>query len=296
MKNNFNTTEELLEKGKNINLSVSERDEMKSTLLSYARYHGVKEKSPKKSVFVWSAMWVRSVASASLALVLFVGTGYASANSLPGEFLYPVKTNVVEELTAATKLTPLSKLEYQHERYETRLYELLTLSEQGRLSELTLRESQTEILELSEEVEELMSGENGIEAAISLELVGDMVAMGNATEAIVRGSSTEEQLDAFESVTDNLEEVHEEEIVDLLETSTSTIEAYVEDQLSEISEELAENDIEENITIRVADYVEDAEISLEVEDYEDVVNSVSDAIILLQAEKYQDDFEDEVTE
>lgn len=295
MKNNFNTTEELLERGKNINLSVSERDEMKSMLLSYARYHGVKDKSTE-SIFVWSAMWVRSAASVSLALVLLVGTGYESASSLPGDFLYPVKTNVVEELTAATKLTPLSQLEYQHERYEIRLYELQTLSEQGRLSELTLRELQTEISKLSEEVEVLMGGENGIEATISLELVGDMVAMGNATEAIVRGSSTEEQLDVFESITANLEAVHEEEVTDLLETSTSTIEEYVEDQLSEISEGLAKNDIEENITIRVADYVEDAEISLQAEEYEDVVNSVSDAVILLEAEKYQDDFEDEVTE
>lgn len=295
MKNKFNTTEELLEKGKNISLSVSERDEIKSTLLSYARYHGVKGKSAK-SIFIWSTVWVRSVASTSLALVLFVGTGYVSASSLPGEFLYPVKTNVVEELTAATKLTPLDQLEYHHKRYETRLSELQTLMDRGQISEAALGDSQTELAELAKEVDELMSSENDIDNSVALGLVSDMVAISNATEAVVRSSSSEEQLDAFENITDDLEEVHEEEIIDLLETSTSTIEAYIEDQLSEINDELSEGDLTAITTARVADYVADAELSLQSENYEEVVTNVVDALTLIFTEEYANDFEKEILE
>tara|TARA_B100001179_G_scaffold213040_1_gene181394 strand:+ start:1334 stop:2221 length:888 start_codon:yes stop_codon:yes gene_type:complete len=295
MKNNLNTTEELLENGKNIRLSISERDEMKSTLLSYANYHGVKNKS-SKSFFGWSTVWVRGFASASLALILFVGTGYASASSLPGDFLYPVKTDVVEELTAATKLTALSQLEYHHERYETRLSELQVLLDRGQISEAAIVDSRTELAELSEEVDKLMNDTEDIDNIIALELVGDMVAMSNATEEIVRRSSAGEQLDAFEDITDNLEQVHDGELIDLFETGTSTIQVYIEDQLSEISDELSENDLTDVTTARVTDYVTDAELSLQSEDYEEVVTSVVDALTLILTEEYTSDYSDEISE
>lgn len=295
MKNNFNTTEELLEKGKTIRLSVSEHNEMKSTLLSYAKFHGMKDK-PTKSIFAVSSIWMRSVASASLALMLFIGTGYASTNSLPGEFLYPVKTNVVEELTATTKLTPLSQLEYHHKRHEVRLFELQALSERGPLSAAALRDLQTELIEISEEVDELMDGEDKIEDTVALELISDMVAMSNATEEMVRSIATREHIDMFVITTDNLELVQDSEVTDFLNNSTSTIETFIESQLSIIGAELAENYLKEVTTMRVRDYIEDAEISLQDGDHREVVNLVSDAVTLIKSKEYLNDYQDEIME
>ena len=295
MKNNLDKTEEILKKGKNVSLSASEREEMKALLLSYATYHRVKEAPAERKTF-WFSVWTRGFAPASLALVLFFSTSYASTTSLPGDLLYPVKTNLIEELTAATKLTPISQLEYQHHRYETRLIELHTLSEQGKLSNAALKDYQIELLELSEEIEQLLDGEDKIDDLITAELVGDMLAMGNATEVVVRGSTTAEQRDDFEAITDTLEEIHTAEITDLLETSTSTIETFIQTQLSEISDELAEDDLNNTTTLQIENYLEDAEVSLQASDYSDVVTQVVDAFNLILTNEYSNDYIDEVNE
>lgn len=295
MKNNLHTTEELLEKGKNAGLSVSEHDDMRSALLSYARYHGV-DKTSSKSRFSMSNVWIRGFVSVSLMLVLFVGTGYASMNSLPGERLYMVKTDVVEELTFVTKLTKLSQLEYHHELYETRLFELQTLSEKGQMSVAALKDSRSELSELSDKVSELMNNGDEIDDVVALELVGDMVAISNVTEMVVKDSGAKEQLDAFESITDELEQIHNDEVIDLLENGTSTIESYVRDQLTEISDELTENDLEEIIAIRIADHVENMEISLRDGDYNEVVDQLIDAVTLIQTKEYINDFNNEIIE
>lgn len=289
------TTEEMLATGKGISLSSTERDDMKSTLLSYAEFHGVKNKSTK-SIFVLSNVWMRSAASASLALVLFIGTGYASASSLPGDFLYPMKTNVVEEVTAATKLTPMSQLQYSHERYEARLLELHTLSKKGVLSAASLKDSQTEISELSVEINQLMAIENNINDEVALELISDILSMSIAIESIIFENNREVQLDVFERITDSIEVVQDEEVMDMLQNSTSTIEAYIQYQLSKIGEELAENDIEGITTIRVADYLEDADLALQDEDYGAVLNQLVDAVTLINSREYANDTSEEVLE
>ncbi len=295
MKNNFNTTEDLLEKGKNIRLSAIEREEMKSTLLSYAQFHTPKQ-HPKESPFSLSSIWMRSLASASLAVVLFIGTNFASADSLPGELLYPVKTNILEELVAATKLSPEDKLTYQHERFETRLLEIQTLAEQLSLTETALNDSHVELRELVDELAVLLKEENEVDDLYTLELVGDISAMNMVIETIVLENATQEQRADFENNSDSAEAMYDEEVTSLLTTDNETIEQYISTQLIEISIELAENDLQTDTTAQVNEYVEDAETSLQDQDYQDVVNLVTEAVQLIVTEEYTNDYQDEIAE
>lgn len=80
--------------------------------------------------------WMKTVA---LALVVMIAGGgslaYASADSLPGDFLYNAKINFTEELVAATKMTPETRIKYQEARVEKRLNEVDAMLKNGTMTE-----------------------------------------------------------------------------------------------------------------------------------------------------------------
>ena len=80
--------------------------------------------------------WMKTV---SLALVVMIAGGgslaYASAGAMPGDFLYATKVNFTEELVAATKFSPESKIQWQETRVENRLNEVDTMLKNGTLTD-----------------------------------------------------------------------------------------------------------------------------------------------------------------
>ena len=69
------------------------------------------------------------------AVFLFSTTVFASLNTLPGDLLYAVKTNVVEKISDFVYITPESQAENNLKKIEKRIDEFEKLAEQGKLTE-----------------------------------------------------------------------------------------------------------------------------------------------------------------
>ncbi len=75
------------------------------------------------------------LAGALTLLAIFgTGTSFAAQAALPGDILYPVKVNILEEVKAVFLPSAL-KPEYEIQRVQTRISEVKTLAEQDRLSD-----------------------------------------------------------------------------------------------------------------------------------------------------------------
>jgi len=87
------------------------------------------------STWIETHRWITSVA---VIIVVLVGNSavLASHDSLPGDALYSIKTNIVEPIRVAIATTPMAKAEIQTELVQNRLYEAETLASRGQLDEV----------------------------------------------------------------------------------------------------------------------------------------------------------------
>ncbi len=92
-------------------------------------------------------------------VVIVSGTGVslAAEQSLPGDRLYPVKTEVNERLKGAFLLTPEAKITWEMERVERRLTEADELSSEGRLADDVRSMIEDDATEHADRAEELAS-------------------------------------------------------------------------------------------------------------------------------------------
>lgn len=111
-------------------LSTGEKASMLSTIYSEV---GAPVTSPLSG---WSILFSRRVAMAFLVVVfVFSGGAYASAYSLPGDLLYPIKVGVLEPIALAARITDEAKEQYRTKLIERRAQELEILYERGALTE-----------------------------------------------------------------------------------------------------------------------------------------------------------------
>lgn len=77
-----------------------------------------------------------AVLAFSFFVVFFISTTvFASINTLPGDLLYAVKTNVVEKISDFVYITPESQAENNLKKIEKRIGEFERLAEKGKLTE-----------------------------------------------------------------------------------------------------------------------------------------------------------------
>lgn len=133
-----NKFEQLKNEARNIRMTAEEKDVMRARIKETMEYFPVRDASPAKSVkspfnFV---MFARSVA---FVLVGFIagggGLAFASEQAIPGSILYPIKTEVLEEVVAAVQPTPEAKIAWEEERIQRRATELVLLQQKGELDE-----------------------------------------------------------------------------------------------------------------------------------------------------------------
>lgn len=117
-----NDIEQLLMSEKKLSLSSHEKASIKSTLLEHASAALKHEKRTIPSP--WTTWVLRGSVSFASLLMVFVGTAYASQDSLPGEPLYAMKVHVVEEMIALTKITQEERVAYDIQLMENRLAEI----------------------------------------------------------------------------------------------------------------------------------------------------------------------------
>lgn len=111
----------------------------------------------------------------SLAILLIAtgGTSLAAENALPGDFLYPVKVGLNEQVRGFTAVTPEAKAKFALEVTDRRLKEVALLSSRGLLNAETSSIIQAELLkqagQIKNQVASLVSTKN-IKAAQEISL------------------------------------------------------------------------------------------------------------------------------
>lgn len=125
--------------GREVKLTDSERLSMRSHLETQMRISRV---TPAQSSPYFSSFSFTRLAQA--AVFMFIGIivgggsiGYISASALPGDTLYPVKTDVIEKVKGSFATSPEARLSYQEELMYKRLEEIDTLKKEDRLDEKT---------------------------------------------------------------------------------------------------------------------------------------------------------------
>jgi hypothetical protein len=279
-------TEVLLEQGKRLQLSETEHAEMKAAVLSYARYHGVRESAMEVSAPGWWYWCQRGAAGFLSTVCLVVGVGYFSAGSIPGDWLYPIKIDVLEPMVALTQVTSERKLAYQHNRFEARFGELQQLQATDRLTPMALQALSTEFAELSVETSEIIASSPTTETAVTTVTMSDILSVMIATEYSVSEAAGTETAEWFEDTVTQVEMLYGHQLDALLTSATSTIELYIEEQLQIVSANLEEGTVASSTVIQIEQNVSDVQNSLQTDEYVDAVTAVSNSVILLKTEGY----------
>lgn len=153
-------------------LNPLEKDAARDAIVTFMRLHPVSQEAEERRS--WAdlidifRMPLRFSLSSALVLVLLLGTGgvYAAESALPGDFLYPVKVDVIEPIRESFLVTPESRSSWAIYRVERRLEEAKMLAERGRLTPDRRAVLEKRIVEHVTRVEE----EEGVSTASSMVL------------------------------------------------------------------------------------------------------------------------------
>lgn len=297
METTNNNIEKQLTKGRSVSMSELERDDMKSSLLGYAQYHGVSP-APVRRTAVW--YWGRIASVAAVLLFVFTGTSYASLASMPGDTLYPLKVEIVEEALGMTRLTEERQLAYKVQLLQERLREVQLMSDRHTLTPTTFAILEGQVAEHIDALEVLVDGDtdNSLHATVILQATSDAVSLARAIE---RASSVVDHNDtttmALEASVDQIADLHKEESAQLLtEASAQDVEGYIETQLAELAAEVAESDLAATTTAQIAEDLEEISVALAAGDLARALTQANDAVQNVVTEEYLTDFDDEVAE
>ena len=137
---------QFIEELKSVNLESEEKIEIRNFLFSFiekkpANYVSkeILERLKKQRQNILSSYVLSFYKKPMLAIIIPIiiaisgGVSVAAENSLPGDFLFPVKVKVNEEIRSVVALTPKAKAKWEIKVVERRLEEAEKLSAEGRL-------------------------------------------------------------------------------------------------------------------------------------------------------------------
>lgn len=118
---------------RNLKLSEEAKLRIRSSIENHMNAHPIQMPSPYINYFHFS--YKMAFVSLALVLSLSLGTAYASQSSLPGDLLYPIKTNITEPVIKLSKVSVEAKEEFELKLADERIKEIKKLTESGRLTE-----------------------------------------------------------------------------------------------------------------------------------------------------------------
>ncbi len=133
--------QQLKEKWQSLKLSDSARTKMETSLLSYVAFHPVRVDDVSRSIKrvpLSTSLFRFKMTTMPIAILLAIfvsaGTSFAAQGALPGDFLYPVKTEVNENIRAAFAMSANAEANLQADLLEERLEEAKELHASGKLT------------------------------------------------------------------------------------------------------------------------------------------------------------------
>lgn len=205
-------TTEYLERMKKIGLGTEARLRMREELEAFADFHGVRivaevrsiDEVQRTSVFSLFISSHSRIMKATLLIALMVGMGgssLAAQNALPGDFLYPVKVHVNENVRGAFALDADTKATLQLALLEERLEEAKELSASGKLH----GEVEADVLAtIATQVDKTVRAANEAEAEtgaeVRLAVSQELTSFSNRIAAVPASAHARTQTDTSASI------------------------------------------------------------------------------------------------
>lgn len=238
----------------------------------------------------WLSWRSGSALSFAAFLLAFVGVGAASTSSLPSDPLYAVKIHVTEEIISYTKLNSMDRVSYDITRLETRLSELIELSETEKVSPDDLQAVSERIDDYIENVTSTIDNMSTTtyshqDRISTLSRIGSiMEAHGELVESTETLSSLENEIsEAITTAHDSLITAVEQFASD---DSSGGVEAYLSDQISDLGSDIASDSLLPDTQAEALTSLNDADDSLSEGRTEDALISVLDAKQQIAVDKY----------
>ncbi len=286
---------------KEIKLSPIEKTEIRDSLLNFMAAHPPVQTSFIAKFFTQEKFIISPYAGISMhmgkVLVFsFLGlmiTGgsltMASANSIPGEILYPIKINIKEQVEGALKTQPAEKLAWKGKKVERRIQEIKELKEKKDISKSDVVIAQAILQEHVQDLKDTVAtlkldGNEGLILSNTAELIPVTETLNitiTADEASTEITTTSETNNAEEIQVnpDAKPLVHTEAVTEILlpDISSLTENSNQTDLIAALSHEVDKQIIEIKKTVEViAQDAEKAEIEIEQVKKEDLVPKVEE--------------------
>ncbi|OHA46700.1 MAG: hypothetical protein A3A80_02465 [Candidatus Terrybacteria bacterium RIFCSPLOWO2_01_FULL_44_24] len=135
-----NNLQKLINEAKLWGLTVEERNGIRRNLLAFMESNpqGVHGFGAEARVSNWHVLFTAKPVALFLSIILILtgstSLSFAAENSLPGEILYPVKVNIIEEVRSALASSTETKAKWESERMAVRLEEAEALANNGQLT------------------------------------------------------------------------------------------------------------------------------------------------------------------
>lgn len=233
-----------------------------------------------------------SVSFASL-FIIFMGTAYASKDSLPGEPLYAMKVQVAEEMVALTKTTPQERIAYDITRMQTRLAEIQTVLQLDTAlssEDLAVFTHQIEehTADITAEIE--TTDESVMPHEQKIDTLKQLSGLGRAQVKVARSS------DELSEISETLEETHESASMALTATvddfideqSAEVVQEYISDQITEIAEDVQASTTDEIIRDATERHLYDVDEALTDGDTSGALLSILEAQEVIDVDMYLD--------
>jgi hypothetical protein len=221
-----------------------------------------------------------------LALIVF---GFIASRSLPGDALYSVKTDFIEELDAAVQWGPKSKAEFYVRRMESRLAELKALAQKDQLTEHVYTDFR-EIVEKQDQaftafINEEQSSFSKTEKLIAIESYTNVAA---AMETLSEGDPELQELGEFmEDIRREAFNLYKDEVDRFVEQETpANIYEFIKERLTEVSNALNDESLSEGVIDDAEVYINRVSAAMADSNYPRAIAAIAEAHRFIVIEKY----------
>jgi hypothetical protein len=281
--------EQLLMSGKKLSLSTHEKALIKSTLLEHAT-ETFKHETPAVPS-LWTSWMIRSSISFASLLIVFVGTAYASNDSLPGEPLYAMKVHVVEEMISLTKTNPEERVAYDIKLMENRLVEIKEIVRNNidiapeNLAVLTDRIDE-HVSDVTITLEETSSDQIPHEEKIKM-----LTKLSGVTKAQIKIAQKAPELTEMAKNIEKRQESASEAVTATIEKlvaheSVANVNEYLSDQITEVGEHVNASTTDEPTRDAVERHLHDVDKALIGKDTTKAIISILEAQQEISTEEY----------
>ena len=272
--------EEVLRKGEPDTLSLSERTDMKRTLLAHINLHV--EKVPTRSPF--TGFFPRIILGAAFACLVVVFTGVAAENSGPGDPLYLVKLQVIDPITMAFELPHGDIIAAHTWKLERRLEEARILEEEARLDDAVAAVLIEEVTESARAIEDEVDGVVHANTSAGLVSIDRVSALLDAHDAVLTGHDLANTLGMLSH---EVNDARNAAVVDILQNAASTsVSDYIDASLQDIAESLEGGTLSADTINSIEVYIEEISVTLAEADYAETVEHISEANQRILVEAY----------